>query len=208
MSDLLDRELSLTASATLRDAARPVLREVVDYGLDAFKRCSATAEGHDTPLGILFPFLHVLEMLDGVEILLDAAAEVPATTTLRSAFEALLSMDWVAREDSERRGAAYVVAEMHRRLARMERYDPGTERGKQLRAVLAADEMGRTLALPETPDGAAERAEVRSLLDEPHLAGAAAEYDRVRASSLLSDPPPTAPRPVRRRATERRLTTA
>ena len=93
MSKLLEREVSLAASAEVRTAAAPVLREIIDYGLAAFERCSATAEGHDTPMGVLFPFLHVFEMLDGVEVLLDNAAPVPATITLRAAFEALLSMD-------------------------------------------------------------------------------------------------------------------
>jgi len=180
MSNLLQREISLVASANLRNNAGPVLREVVDYGLAAFERCSATAEGHDTPMGVLFPFLHTLEMLDGAEILLNAAADIAATLSLRAAFEALLSMDWVAREDSERRGAAYVVAEVHRRLARMERYDPQTERGKQLRAVLATDEIGKTLLLPDIPDAATDRAEIRTLLDEAHLKDAADEYERVR----------------------------
>lgn len=180
MSPLLDRDLSLAASAEVRAAAAPVLREIVDYGLAAFQRCSATAEGHDTPMGVLFPFLHVFEMLDGVEILLDKAAAVPATTTLRPAFEALLAMDWVAREDSERRGAAYVVAEVHRRLSRMERYDPKTERGKQLRAVLDTDELGKELEFPEVVDGETDRQELRYMLDEPHLKAAAAEYERTK----------------------------
>jgi len=180
MSNLLDRDLSLAASADVRAAAAPVLREVIDFGLAAFQRCSATAEGHDTPMGVLFPFLHVFEMLDGVEIQLDKAAPIPATTTLRAAFEALLAMDWVAKEDSERRGAAYVVAEVHRRLARMERYDFTTERGKQLRAVLDSDELGKGLEFPEIPEGEKDREELRSLLDEPHLKTAAGEYDRTK----------------------------
>jgi hypothetical protein len=131
-------------------------------------------------MGVLFPFLHVLEMLDGVEVLLNGAAPIPSKTTLRAAFEALLSMDWVATEDSERRGAAYVVAEVHRRLATMERYDPETERGKQLKASVASDELGENLEFPEVVFGEQERADLRSMLDEPHLRLAAAEYERVR----------------------------
>jgi uncharacterized protein DUF5677 len=181
--DILDRQLSLAASADVRGKASPVLREIVDYALKVFQRCSITAEGVDTPMGVLFPFLHFIEMLDGTEVLLDGAVDVPARATLRAGFEALLSMEWVATEDSERRGAAYVVAEVHRRLAWNEKFDQDTERGKQLRAVLDKDDIGKTLTLPASDDpikDAEERAKVRSVLEQPHLKAAAAEYERIK----------------------------
>src|SRR5688572_29426969 len=126
---LLDRDVALVASVEIRSVGRPVLREVIDHGIGAFRRCSSTATGHDTPLGILFPFLHVIEMLDGTEALLDSAAGIAARVTLRSAFEALLTCEYVAKEDSERRGAAYAVTEIHARLDNLERLDPDSNRG-------------------------------------------------------------------------------
>jgi len=83
---LLDRDIAVASAAQVRSIGRPGLREVIDHGLMAFERCSATAEGHDTPIAVLFPYLHLLEMLDGVEVLLDAAAADPASTVLRAAF--------------------------------------------------------------------------------------------------------------------------
>ncbi len=178
---LLDRDLALAASAEIRAIGRPVLREVIDAGVAALRRCSGTATGLDTPIGILFPFLHLLEMLDGTEILLDAAAGVPAMVTLRGAFEALLACEYVAKEDSERRGAAYVVTEINSRLLNLDRFDPDSDRGKAFRADLRRDEVGRGIRLPTFEDLPKERAELFGVLAQPHLIDAAREYDRIKA---------------------------
>lgn len=106
---LLERDLSLAISEQTRRVVGPVLREVVDQGLAVFERCSVTAKGRDEQFGILTPFLHVMEMLDGVEVLLDASAVVPAQVVLRGAFEALLTVEFVTERDTEQRAAAYVV---------------------------------------------------------------------------------------------------
>jgi hypothetical protein len=177
---LLDRDLALAASTDLRAIGRPLLREVIDFGVGAFRRCSATATGLDTPVGILFPFLHVLEMLDGTEVLLDSAAGVPARVTLRGAFEALLACEYVAKEDSERRGAAYVVTETNSRLLNLDRFDPDSDRGKAFRADLQRDDVGRGIRIPSFEDLPRKRAELAGVLAEAHLAEAAAEYDRIK----------------------------
>lgn len=179
---ILDRDLSRAAAADLRQHAGPLLREVVDYGIAAFERCSATATGLDTPTGILFPFLHLIEMLDATELLLDAAAVAPAHTTLRSAFEADLCFEYVASDDSERRGAAYVVAEIHRRLGALDRFDPSSDKGKQFAASIAKDRVGAEVVIPTVPDLAERRQELQSLLGKPHLMEAAQEYMRIKAS--------------------------
>jgi hypothetical protein len=179
-SPLLDRDLSLANTSKVRRAAGPVLRAVIDYGLLAFERCSATAEGHDTPLGVLFPFLHTLEMLDGSEVLLAAAASIPATQTLRPAFESLLSLLWVTSDDTERRGAAYVVADVHRRIDFSERYDPSTAKGKAFEAAIRSDSVMDSFELPTAPQASQDRAEYVQMLRQPHLAAAEAEYERLR----------------------------
>jgi hypothetical protein len=68
---LLDREVSAAMTREVRDVGHPVLREVVDEGIRVFERCSATATGRDENIGLLFPFLQLIEMLDATEIELD-----------------------------------------------------------------------------------------------------------------------------------------
>ena len=92
---LLVRDLSKAESREMVDAAIPLLQEVVNYGLAVFARCSARPDGHDENLAIPLPFHHLLEMIDGVQILIAEAAPVTARLQLRSAFEALLAIEYV-----------------------------------------------------------------------------------------------------------------
>lgn len=180
---ILDRELSRAATTEVRQVGAPLLREVVDYGIAAFQRCSATATGLDTPLGVLFPFLHFVEMLDATEVLLDVAAVAPGHVTLRSAFEAELQFEYVASAETERRGAAYVVAEVHRRIDLVDRFDPETAKGKNVAATMANDRIGAGITIPIFPDLEEKRTRLQSILKKPHLAEAAQEYERTRTAT-------------------------
>ncbi len=185
---LLDRDLSLAITAEVRRVAGPVLREVVDQGLAVFQRCSATAKGKDEQIGVLFPFMHVVEMLDGVEVLLAAAAVAPAQVVLRAAFEAFLTVEHVTERESERRAAAYVVADIHKRIHGLERLDLKTPRGKQFAASMAKDKHGANVSIPNLEDRSESRDGYHKLLEEPHLSEANEEYERTRAR-LKKHPP-------------------
>ncbi len=185
---LLDRELSRAATEAVRRIGGPVLREVVDYGIAVFVRCAATATDLDVPMGILFPFLHCLEMLDATEVLLDAAVVAPTHAILRSAFEADLYCEYVAMDDSQRRGAAYVVAEVHRRLGALDRLDPATEKGKQFASGIMKDRVGAEIQVPPIPNLAQSRQSLKAVLTKPHLSDAAREYDRVTTHSGRTPP--------------------
>ena len=163
----LDRDLSLAITEQVRRLAGPVLREVVDQGLAVFQRCSVTAKGRDEQLGVLFPFLQAIEMLDGVEVLLDAAASVPAQVVLRAAFEALLTVEYVTEQDTERRATAYVVADIHKRMHSLDRFDPDTPPGKQFAAAMAKDKHGSGVTILSVEDTEGKREGYRKLLAEP-----------------------------------------
>lgn len=178
---ILDRALARAAVEDYRSKAAPVLAKIVDEGIATFERCWATASGREENLGILFPALHVFEMLDGVDVLLREGATGPARVPMRAAFEARLTLEYVAEADSQRRGAGYVVAEVHRRITGLERWDPATEHGKQLLAEFAEDRLARDLKLPEVATLDTQVSGLRSLLAGDHLQEAAEEYERLRA---------------------------
>lgn len=178
---LLDRDLSTALSAELREQGSGALRRLVDYSLEAFQRCSVSARAGDEQVGVLLPHYHLIEMLDAVEVLLGASAVAPSALQLRSAFEALLSLEWVCREDTSRRGAAYVVTEIHARIARLEGFDGGTGRGKQLAATFRKDPLGNEITLPKF-DSAQPVSALNDLLMEPHLKEAASEFNRLKST--------------------------
>lgn len=185
---LLDREVSVAMTAPVREFAAPILREVVDEGLAAFERCNASARGSDENIGLLFPFLQLLEMLDGAEVALNGASTATATVILRAAFEALLAVEWVSREKSLRYGAAYVVADIYRRLTGIERYDSSHPKSREFAAVMRADEAGKDIPVPTIPDAAARMSRLTTLLSAPHLVEAAREYERVRKEGVRNPP--------------------
>lgn len=179
---ILDRDVARAIDDDYRKRAAPVLAEVVDQGIAAFERCSNSATGREENLAILFPALHVFEMLDGVDILLREWAVIPARLQMRSAFEAKLTVEYVTEANSNLRGAAFIVAEIHRRIGGLDRWDPTAEAGKQLRAEFRKDKIARGVEIPVVDD-LPERIEgLRRLLNEEPFKEAAAEYDRVLRS--------------------------
>jgi len=177
---LLDRDLFKAFARERIDIATPLLQEVVNHGLAAFARCSHTAKDGDEKLAILMPYLHLLEMIDGVHILVADAAPDPAQLQLRSAFEALLTIEYITRDDTMRRAHAYLVADIHRRLAKLREMVPGTEAWKRARKRMEADAVGRTLRLEGIVDAKAGIEKLEGLLQKPHGRAANAAYQRAK----------------------------
>jgi hypothetical protein len=129
----------------------------------------------------------VFEMLDGVEILLAEGAAVPSRPVMRAAFEAKLIVEYVTESDSTRRGAAYIVCDVHRRLTGLHRWNPDGDKGRELRAEFRKDNVARELSIPDVPDLQERIAGLRRVLKKPHLREATDEYDRLH--ELRKHPP-------------------
>jgi hypothetical protein len=177
---ILDREISRAAVEPYRVYASPALAAVVDYGLATFERCSATAKTGDENFGILFSALHVFEMLDGADILLREGAVAPAYPLLRSAFEGMLVVEFITENDTQRRGAAYVVEEIHRQLREKGSLDKDTDRGKQLLAEIAKDQHGLAIEFPPSSELKVQIESLEKALSRPHLKEAVDEYARLK----------------------------
>jgi hypothetical protein len=91
-STLFDPDLARAQVRPLTEKASPLLREILNYGLALFARCSYRPEGDDENLVILLTHRHLLETLDAVNVLVDESAPSPAGLLLRAMFEALLTM--------------------------------------------------------------------------------------------------------------------
>ena len=178
MNGLLDRETSRAQTREIRALGRPVLRSVVDEADGIFQRCIQTAAGADENLGILMPFHHAIEMLDGVEVLLNKSCVVASYTPLRSAFEASLAVRYVLADDTERRALSYVVSSKYKRLHWCEEQNPESKRGKQFIADMGIEE-GSEFPMPDAADLAAEVESIREMLSTDPYAPIAAEYERI-----------------------------
>lgn len=97
--------------AALVNAASRVLGEVVNFGLVTFQRVVALPAPKEHQLAVLFLYRQVFDLIDGFHVLIRQLASGPGRLQLRGVFEALVSLEYITKEDSERRGFAYLVGD-------------------------------------------------------------------------------------------------
>ena len=164
-------------------------RRWVDYGLEVFKRCSYRPLGHDENVAILGPLYHLLEMADGVQILLAQSAPIPARLPLRSAFEALLTIEYITTTDTERRGYAYLVSDIRSRLAFYRSLRPGST--TNLSEKIKSDIDGGFFFEPQIPSDLDARIQrLENLLEQPRWTEANAEFDKLKSKRSENWEPP------------------
>lgn len=181
---LLDRDFQRVAVHPLIQVACPLLREIVNYGTNVFGRCETDTkyarvadipgEGH---LAILLLYLHIVEMIDAIEVMLAQSVAVPSLLQLRSAFEAFLQLEWILQEDTLQRVYAYLVYDFRNRLKLYQSLDPSSAEGKQHKAIITKDRWASSMPFPHVPELAARIQNLEALLTEPHFATVNAVYD-------------------------------
>ena len=179
MNRLLDRKSSLVETDKIRELGRPVLRSVVNEAVGTFERSSKTPGNGDENLGILMPFCHAIEMLDGVEVLLDASCVVASHPPLRSAFEASLTVRHVLSDDIERRALSYVVCDIYEQIHWYDEQDPESDRGKRFRYDMGLSE-GSEFPMPDVVEVRRAVESKRAILARDPYPPIAAEYERVK----------------------------
>lgn len=185
---VLYRELSVVQAKDTIDVACPLLQELVNYGTNALARCATSVTGRvEDDLAILALYRHIIEMTDGIEVLLSHCCPIPAVPLLRSSFEGLLSMEYIL-EDEEHyvsRSLSWLVVYAHQRLAMYERLDPSTPRGARFKSTFEDDQLSMNVPLPPAAEVQRAQANLQSLLAKPHLQPVEAEYKRHRRPRLF-----------------------
>jgi hypothetical protein len=180
-SKILDRDRARRESAQLSSLAGPLLRDLVNFGttLVGSTRTAPKAET-DPEFPVLSSFLHLLEMCDSVEVLLNEGCASAAIPACRSMFEALLTAEYIAESDSEKRSAAWWVEYMLSSKRNMKGKDHRTAEGKQFIRVVNDDKnlVGWSKTPTETFDRFYESTE--QMLAHPRYREAAAEYEATR----------------------------
>lgn len=177
----LNRDSTDSGADKLIEVACPVLREVINKATLVFQDCHKAASGEaDEDLPILMSTLHVVEMADGVEILLGSSSVHPAKLLLRSMLEGTMSIQYILKSDSKRRSFAWLVARAHRRLSAYEAMSPNTQAGKQLRGLLTKDELQLNLEAISDSELTAAIDNLRGLLKQDNYREGEAEYRRIK----------------------------
>ncbi|MGO9122173.1 MAG: DUF5677 domain-containing protein [Desulfomonilaceae bacterium] len=148
-----------------------------------FQECRSAAprpEWYDFPSLALYR--HIIQMADGIEILLSAGTSAPSLPLLRSMMEALLSLKYIHTDQYEQRSLCWLCAFIHQEIDLKDMIDSRTESGKHLHDVIANEFDDDTVAkaFEERSSGSRTIRELRRELDRLDLADIETEYQRVK----------------------------
>lgn len=153
---LLNRYAGKAGNAEYLEALDQAFSRLLNESTWVFSRLWETTSGDLTAEICLLLVRHIMEMTDAVHLLLLASASRPAQLQLRSAFEAMLYLEFILERDSERRALAYAVGSRLHSLRFAKRLLEGSEaRAQFVKEVeqdpLVTDEMLTSwIASPES----------------------------------------------------------
>ena len=145
---ILYRELSIVEAKEVIEISSPLLKEQINFGTNALVRCQTSAKGNvDVDLAILALYRHILEVIDGLEVLTSHACVIPALPLLRSSFEGYLSMKYILEKDQdyEMRSLSWLLGYVHSRLDMYKRLDPSTNKGREAKKIFEDDFVVSTI---------------------------------------------------------------
>ena len=165
LKNILDRDMSREMARPLVQVASPLLKELVNYSTNALARCADSAEGEENEDGApLALYRHMIEFVDGMEVLVSHSCGTPAIPLLRSCFEALLALEYMFERDYVNRSLSWLAVYVRKRVASYELLDPETANGKQFLRAATSDKVARDVTLPEATEVREAVAGLRSVL--------------------------------------------
>jgi hypothetical protein len=164
-----------------------LLRETVAWGTHLMKWCLQGAAGGDEQVPPQMLFRRVVELIDSMTTQFEGGSVAPAKITLRALFEAHLGLLYLLERDTDERAFAFLVTNLHRELKFLDRMDPSSAAGKQLRAEIADDKLIQSWTLPVSPTLQLDRAHKQKMLAMPGYAAAEQAYQAARAKKRPFD---------------------
>lgn len=195
LESVLNASLSVELARERIDAICPLIREGVNHGTHAVRRCQIGLE-HDEANVHAAPFAlyqHILEIGDAVEILFRGSCVNPAIPLVRSLFEAVLQLEFILETEAtyRQRSLQWLVSYVRARIDQLEAADPDCARGKRFQGELARDR-----ANVEPAEGAqldslrTDIAQYRQLLRSEQCSDVDDEYSRRQSGARGRAPAP------------------
>ncbi|MEO8276376.1 MAG: DUF5677 domain-containing protein [Thermoanaerobaculia bacterium] len=147
---VLDRDLAMAEARETIEIAAPLLRELVNHGTNAYIRCQALTDrtgSVDEDLAAFTLYRQVLELTDGIEVLVSNSCPVAAIPLVRSSFEAVLGLEFILRAESGQRGLAWLCGYLVRKQKFYKSLDETTPQGAEYRKRFEL-EIGRAPGIP------------------------------------------------------------
>jgi len=173
---ILSRSLARADAKKLIELASPLLEEIINYSTQVYMRCLLTGNSVGKEVAPFVLYIHIIEMTDGVHVLISQSCCEPAGPLIRSSFEAFLSLVYLMRDDYEKRCLAWLYFDYLESVKKYQRFDPESDRGKDFYEALTREMPSVTL-----PKLSAEHlARIRKISPAPHLIPIQEEYKRAK----------------------------
>jgi hypothetical protein len=174
---LLNREMYKALPKFLKDTLSPLLQEAVNYTTNFFQRCQTSkAAEPDEAYPVLASYLHIIQMTDGIEVLLSNVSVEPANLLLRSSFEARLALEYMLEKNYKERAISWMVKNIIDRIEQLENYDPTQSKSEKFKSTVFPEEIERLFSLPPIPNVSDDIIKLKESLKKPDYAEAYAEY--------------------------------
>lgn len=142
--NLLDRKSEYPELVTLTD----LLDKTIAFGTQIFEWDVKTNQSMEDIVCQAF-FKNILEIGDGISILVQKASVHNAQILLRSLVENLFYLEYLLESDSKNRALAYMVGTFHRQIKFYSEMDQSTDMGKFFRKTLGNDRVFKNIPFKE-----------------------------------------------------------
>jgi len=180
---ILFRDLSKAEAKEDIETASQVLQELVNFATNALARCSTSTSltrKENEDVAVLALYRHIIELTDGIEVLLSQSCAMAAIPVLRSSFEALLAIEYLLENESYyvQRSLAWIVSYTHKRINMYDRLDSSTQKGQEAKKLFDRDKVmtASTMKFAPISDIQKAKANLQAVLTKPNIQPIEIEY--------------------------------
>ena len=180
---ILDREAVIELAKPVIDLASPILREAVNYATNVYARCSSSKRGdQEQAYPVLASYVHLIQMVDSIEVLIGNSCAAPAELLLRSAFEGKLTIEYILekRSRSKKRAYAWLGKYLIDNIELHERFAPNHPKSKEFEAIYNDDQLRVTGEFPFIPEISEVIDRMKENLKKSEYAEVYVEYQKRR----------------------------
>jgi hypothetical protein len=134
--EVIDREYVRATAQDVIDIATPLLREIVNHASMTFRRCAAEiAPTHEESVDLapLTLYRYEIELVDGIQELVNSVCTVAAIPVLRAAFETCLQLEYLVKDKAlfRERSLAWFCGHLRTKIASYKRLDTSYPQGQE-----------------------------------------------------------------------------
>ncbi len=131
---LLNRDMHKNLPKIIKDTVSPLLQEAVNYATNFYQRCQTSkAAEPDEAYPALASYLHIIQMTDGIEVLVSNVSVEPSNLLLRSSFEARLNLEYMLEKNNKERAVSWIVKNIIDQITQLEDHDPTLPKSKEFK---------------------------------------------------------------------------